>query len=952
MKKYHIITFLLLQSTWAQNVDLLTNYQKNLIHLKKDLNQEVLVAVIDTGIDINHPDLKANIAKNLKECDEQGNPPVGKIEDRDKNGFPGDCLGWNFIPNESAPETRPEDISDRETPQLPEDFEGHGTHVSGVIAAVTGNRIGLSNSTNKIKVLPLKVFQKTFQPQTQFRIKSDNKVSNVNRASILIQAIDYAIKRKVDIINFSIGWNKNIDNPLLRSKIQEAYNKGIIIVAAAGNDASEVTTFPCLYENVICVGSLSDKNQILESSNTGNAIDLYAPGEEVLSTFPTDAIFSNFMNGYAVYSGTSQAAPYVAKILAHLKGLDNSKNTQDYLRILLETSNTSAKNQNFLNAQNALEQLNAEVFSKDYVIPSFKSLLQLTLDENHEVSLKIPLKIFSQNLDLLKIELTPENKNLVVSNPQIEIKPSTNYVQEAVEFKIKVQNLSIAQKQNFSLTIKNDQKLHLHYAFATKFYRTDLKPQEILPFEYTTTQPYLTSRGQEKGTPLVQLKNLYGEATNQFYVTFFDKKETSTNLRLTLHQLQNNVFKEATSQTFTDVLLFYGLYPVDLNFDNNNEYLLVTETVEKKENADKVEENIRYVKVYYLDEFLKPIYQDAPFIRYDLVKPFPLFNPDKKVRVPLYPTGNLAVLPFKLNDRIYPQIITFHDHVFIENYRKLKNRILFEQAAFIGPDIFFFKPTLDKNTNTLAYQVSPLSKDLNSPLWEKLLPQQEYYKISSYSSVCKNCNQLEIAAIYSKGKMGKIRLLKGEAISQSPSDIPFIRDYTKKYDPKAKNLLGVRVNESNYIHIQNFTNNKNFSSKLTEKSNWRALYLAKDPTQEIYQVVLNNDSSLMKLNFIENQKPLIQSVKFDKYFGTSWSSTGDLFDVFPNLALLEGFKLSDLGVTLIPLNGDSLTLSIEHSLHRNSTCLPLGLIPSGNEDRVHYYQLCQENSNTYFVEKY
>ncbi len=956
MKIYFLIPFLLFCSPrlWSQSYDPLSSYQKNSILLKQDLVKDIVVAVIDTGIDLDHPDLKDNVLRNEIECD-AGLPQNGKIEDRDRNGFPGDCLGWNFVPNESSPDTKPEDIPNSETLQLPTDREGHGTHVAGIIGAVRNNNLGLSNASNRIKILPLKAFQKTFQPASQFRIKFDNKVNNANRTVILFQAIDYAIKRKVDIINFSIGWNKNIDSPTLRSKIAEAQKKGIIIVAAAGNDSSEVTTFPCLYENVLCVGASNNHNTLLDMSNRGNGVDLFAPGDDILSTFPLNASFNNFLNGYDYYSGTSQAAPYVSKVLALLKGLAPEKDAVNLVYLLQSTTSqmfapflqNSVINSGIINPSAAIDTLMNRAPLTNYVITSFKSLLQSTLDDQHRATLSIPIKILSQLPSDFTFTLTPQEKSIVVQNPRWQFSSTDNLHEKNVDFSIHVTDLLVAQKQFFTLTITDNNHLNQEYHFATRFYRSDLTPQKILPFEFETHQPYLTNRGNEKGTPLENIKNLYGKPTNFFYVSFFEKAEESTRLRLTLHELQPHAFKEISVNTFNDILRMYALLPIDLNFDKVNEYLLITESVQKIESENQKIENKRFVKVYYLDQNLKPIYADLPFLRYDII--FPVYNDNINMRTPLYPLGNISVIPMSLGDKILPQIIAFQDLAVLDNYHKIKKQFLAQSG--LGPDIFFFNPTLDKKTQSVSYQVHSLSSQLNQEKWSTLITPKEFYKISNYVSLCKDCKKLNFAVVYTKGKLGTIRTFDGMNFSDTP-EIVDIERFTKKFDPASQKLLGLVTYPNKKIYIHNFTDNMQWNAILPHPGPWRALTLRYIQENSQYQVVLNDDSQIVHITSQSKNTTKVTSISFDKYFGTTWSSTGDLFDITNNIILLEGFKLSDMGITLIPLTGENLALTIERSLYRKAQCLPLGLFSVENSNATNLFQLCQDSSQIFTLEQY
>ena len=234
--------------------------------LKSKGNKNIVVAVIDTGIDIQHPDLKANIWVNSKEI-----PGNGK--DDDKNGYKDDIHGWNFVHDNNKVQ----------------DTHGHGTHIAGIIGAVGGNEIGLSGIAPKVSLMALKYYN-----------PHDDGSSNMKNT---IKAIKYAINNGAHIINYSGGGLEG--NPDERKAIEEAERKGILFVAAAGNEKSNMDKnkyFPASYalSNILSVTATNRSDHILKSSNWGkNSVHLAAPGINILSTLPGGK--------YGQMTGTSQA---------------------------------------------------------------------------------------------------------------------------------------------------------------------------------------------------------------------------------------------------------------------------------------------------------------------------------------------------------------------------------------------------------------------------------------------------------------------------------------------------------------------------------------------------------------------------------------------------------------------------------------------------------------------
>jgi len=257
-------------------------------------SSNIVIAVIDTGVAINHPDLAANIWTN---------PNPGQ----DTNGdYFGDLHGWDFYNNDNDP-----------NPDLGDGTSGdanvfHGTFVAGVAAAVSDNGIGVVGASWYSQIMPLKVFTNTGgAPSTA-----------------IAEAILYATDHGANIINMSFG--TSVPTRLIYSAIQEAHARGIIIVAAAGNNNSSSRSYPACYPFVISVGG-SGSGSVLSDGNANNmrerasfseygtkAVDVVAPAVDIVSTAvlsKTDEVNGRGTAGSFVYSagsGTSFASPLVA----------------------------------------------------------------------------------------------------------------------------------------------------------------------------------------------------------------------------------------------------------------------------------------------------------------------------------------------------------------------------------------------------------------------------------------------------------------------------------------------------------------------------------------------------------------------------------------------------------------------------------------------------------------
>lgn len=243
--------------------------------------RKVVVAVIDTGLDVNHEKLKNNIWINLGEVgvDSKGIDKSTNKKDDDGNGFIDDVNGWNFHSKNS-------NISDE---------HGHGTHVSGIILGITSKD---DIPMPEIKIMPLKYIEPTDQI--------------ANTLSSSVKAFEYAIQMGVDIINYSAGGAEFSEQE--KAVVQKAKDKGILVVAAAGNEsqnADKIPYYPASYRlsNIISVTATDDKARLIPLANYGlHNVHLAAPGYKIRSSLPK--------NRYGDMTGTSQATAYVTGIVA------------------------------------------------------------------------------------------------------------------------------------------------------------------------------------------------------------------------------------------------------------------------------------------------------------------------------------------------------------------------------------------------------------------------------------------------------------------------------------------------------------------------------------------------------------------------------------------------------------------------------------------------------------
>ncbi|MFW5888240.1 MAG: S8 family peptidase [Patescibacteria group bacterium] len=282
---------------------------------------EKIIAIVDSGIQIDHPDLKGNIWTN----EEESSNNTGK--DDDNNGFIDDRHGWDFVNNDADPSP---DFGGEHT----ESGILHGTLVSGVAAAVGNNGAGISGITWNAEIMPLKVLNDEGE----------------GRTSHVVQAIDYAADNGADVINLSfVGLNSS---HALKQSIDRAVEKGVIVVAAAGNekdegtgyDLDETPMYPVCYQGVIGVGATDTLDQKGDFSSFGlECIDISAPGVSMFGTSvyaPEEEIDNKKLDKYydGYWAGTSMAAPIISGSLALIKSVDPSLRPKETEHILFETS--------------------------------------------------------------------------------------------------------------------------------------------------------------------------------------------------------------------------------------------------------------------------------------------------------------------------------------------------------------------------------------------------------------------------------------------------------------------------------------------------------------------------------------------------------------------------------------------------------------------------------------
>ncbi|MCP4708696.1 MAG: S8 family serine peptidase, partial [Planctomycetes bacterium] len=261
---------------------------------------EVTVAVIDSGVDYAHRDLRDNIWIN------QGEIP-GNHQDDDGNGFVDDIYGYDFYNRDGDPQ---------------DDF-GHGTHCAGIIAAQGNNGLDIAGVCWGAKIMSLKF------------IGPYGRGPSTEAAS----AIYYAVFNGADVISCSWGYTMNL--PWIESAIEYASSQGVMVVASAGNANSTLPHYPAYYDNIIAVAATNSLDGRASFSTYGSWVEIAAPGVDILSLRGSETPLGTHYDKYTtILSGTSMAAPHVSGAAALLISLNPETTLEEITTALMDSADT------------------------------------------------------------------------------------------------------------------------------------------------------------------------------------------------------------------------------------------------------------------------------------------------------------------------------------------------------------------------------------------------------------------------------------------------------------------------------------------------------------------------------------------------------------------------------------------------------------------------------------
>lgn len=546
-----------------------------------------IVAVLDTGIDLDHPDLKDALWTNEQECGQD--PKV----DHDGNDLKGDCQGWNFTAQIDSDEAK-----------IPNDTDGHGTHVAGIMAAQI-NDYGIAGVNPNIRIMPVKVMGDT---------KSDNAIPS---SEAFARGIKYATDKGADVINMSLGWPKSLESENLRVAVFNALKKGVIIVAAAGNNNSPEPLFPCAYEGVICVAASTLDGTFAGFSNYGGHVDVVAPGEGILALNPTTYEPDFFsVNGFEVRSGTSQASPIVAAMVATLKAQKSDITIQEIMARLYSTKPVADDDKYVLGGAVSWEALGQEV-TTPVVRPVFKKQIarepkQIVIAPGASIGkFTFPLKNFGVDSGAIKLKLESLSPAVSVANEESEIDGLKSGETKILAYDIRINDMNSESFVKLRMTVAVGDDVR-SFIFELPVVRDARADSSKFAFKFVDKPlPLAAIRNGDVVTTLTTVETFTNSSSHEFFVKRIikDADIKSSKLELTFFEKSGREFVQKQPLLIDNAVYLVNLKRGDLNFDGKEDYLINT----LMRDGDKV----RVVYSFY-NRDLTPLWPDFQHVKVDL----------------------------------------------------------------------------------------------------------------------------------------------------------------------------------------------------------------------------------------------------------------------------------------------------------------------------------------------
>jgi hypothetical protein len=522
-------------------------------------NKKVIVAVIDSGVDIEHPDLKENIWTNPKCLDQKDDEEPAE-----------DCHGWNFLDGNN---------------DLTDDI-GHGTHVAGIIAGVGGNRIGIEGIASKnTKIMPLKILNS----KVNTFVYEKRVITN-----IIADAIAYAIKNGATVINLSLGWPKLIHTKKVRFAIDKAISSNIPVIVASGNNNKKIPVFPCSYKGVICVGAMDNKGQIPEFSNFGGKVDIVAPGEGIISTYPRN-LESRLLRipGYEFKKGSSQAAPFVSGLVALLKSRSPDLSLDEIkYKIFKSAKDIDSVDKRVKFGKISLKSMLETKIESGLANFDFKSLTEVVVKENGKFKISLPVRALAKDIESLDFKVRIGS----VDNPVYEKEFTGIKVLQKKERNIlisgEIKDFSISSHIPLTIELSDDKLLH-ELAFVREIQNVENK---ITLKSDLAAKNLITIKSGRKFTRLRKIVSTNHESSSFDYFYDLPSEENLSKIQILKVRAEETSSNVISIPKVSKVL---NLIKNDFNMDGKSDYMVYS-----------LGPNKLNLVLSFLDEEGNPLYGD------------------------------------------------------------------------------------------------------------------------------------------------------------------------------------------------------------------------------------------------------------------------------------------------------------------------------------------------------
>jgi len=397
--------------------------------------EKIILAVIDTGIDYQHPDLQGSLWINSAE-DLNNNSILDSTDidhlDNDGNGYIDDVIGWDFTDAPRFPDGG--DFLDPDNDPMDEFQSGHGTQIAGIISAHANNDRGIAGIVPQLEVMNLRA----------------GTASGYLEEDDVAQAVVYAIENGARVINMSFG--DVVVSLFLKDVISYAWNNGIVIVCSSGNSGTNEMHFPSGFAETISVGATDSLDNVTGFSTWGQTLDLVAPGENIISC--------TIGGGYNYSNGTSFSAPMVSAAAGFVLSCHPEMNNEQVRNILKSTAKdvgTNGWDPYF--GSGRLDLYNTSIVTDESTL-----FIHSPLSGSYTAENLLPVVVTIQDADLIEAflwvgesENPSEWSNIVsginhqVINDTIAIVDVSNYSNESLVLKLQIKTWQGTTKEYRSI---------------------------------------------------------------------------------------------------------------------------------------------------------------------------------------------------------------------------------------------------------------------------------------------------------------------------------------------------------------------------------------------------------------------------------------------------------------------------------------------------------------------